>query len=146
MNPHLPDPPAAPPHRGPPNICHSLLVVARCSLFVASRPAGNRCPPRIRVIRLESLPRARRDALWHPRLPPCEQKTLFTTTTQRHEEYLITCPLLCVLLLLLRLVIFSRLFQLPGSGFQVPSRCAGTCAIQQSLFRNTLPPTSASSL
>ena len=34
----------------------------------------------------------------------------------------------------------SNVFQVPGSGFQVPSRCAGTCAIQYSLFRNTLPP------
>ena len=54
MNLHLPDPPAAPARRGPPHLCHSLLVVARCSLFpgapgfVASRPAGTRCPPRIR--------------------------------------------------------------------------------------------------
>ena len=63
MNLHLPDPPAAPPHREALNICHSLLVVARCSLFVASGPAGTRCSPRIRVIRLGSLPRARRGGL-----------------------------------------------------------------------------------
>ena len=72
MNLHLPDPPADPVHRRPQNLCHSLLVVARCSLFpgapgfVSSRPAGTRCPPRFRVIRLESLPRARRGGPSHP--------------------------------------------------------------------------------
>ena len=95
-------------------------ITARCSLLVG------RCSPS------------------RPLLPPCEQKTLSTTTTQRHEEHLITRPLLCVLLLLLRLVIFSRLFQVPGSRFHpdvpgITARCSllvGRCSPSRPL----LPP------
>ena len=95
MNLHLPDPPAAPARRRPQNLCHSLLVVARCSLFpgapgfVSSRPAGTRCPPRFRVIRLESLPRARRGGPSHPARKP--NRLAIADTRRTHKS---VCPLL----------------------------------------------------
>ena len=156
MNLHVPDPPAAPVRKRPQNICHSLLVVDRC--FPARRDSLAP-PPYPRYPLREFTPCApgrsipscqeanpthhrrsppHRDPLWHPRLPPCEQKNAFhhnDTKTRRVFNYLTTS------LRSFASFAVSNLFPaLPGSGFQVPSRCAGTSAIQYSLFRNTLPP------
>ena len=56
--------------------------------------------------------------LWHPRLPLCESERFLTTTTQRHEEHLITQPLLCFLLLLCGWFFLSSL---PASRFNARS-------------------------
>ena len=105
----MPDPPAASAHRRPQNL--SYYFTGHWPLL----PGAPACVPPIRVIRLESLPRARRggpphpvrkliqfaiaytrprrDSLWHPPLPPCEQKNAFhhnDTKTRRVFNYLTT--------------------------------------------------------
>ncbi len=92
MNLHSPDPPAASGHRRPQNNCHSLLVIGHRSLAIAhwslhpGAPAG---VPRIRVIRLESLPRARRGGSRHPARKPI--RFAIADARRTHKS---VCPLL----------------------------------------------------